>query len=142
ILTKPPCDRRAGKVSKFGRSVVPTFGGYDVDVMAPVSRKLAGLPERRIGCFPAVCQLSMLAIGFNCEAHSSSSFFQDVSLSPEHLRQGFHLICKKGVGGLGSSPFRPYRLLANGLRHSHAQSMSLSWCCSPVGWNKSSRWPL
>jgi hypothetical protein len=55
--------------------IVTTLGCDDVNVIAPGSRHLAGLLERRLGGLAAVNELPMLAHCFDREAHFFFFFF-------------------------------------------------------------------
>ena len=68
-------DGRAWKITEFGRMVIPSFGGDDVDIVTAGLRHLTGLAERSLDGFAAMDEFSVLAHGFDDKSHFFFFFF-------------------------------------------------------------------
>jgi hypothetical protein len=68
-------DRRPGKITEFGRMVIPALGCDDVDVVTAGFRHSTGRSERSLDRFAAMGEFSVLAHGFDGESHFFFFFF-------------------------------------------------------------------
>ena len=65
----------AGKIFELRRMIIPSFGSYDVNIVAMGFRKFLRLSHGDTKCFGAIRNFSELAFGFDGKAHFFFFFF-------------------------------------------------------------------